>query len=44
MVAILSNQRDVILDAVRAMYTAVATAPRQGFHFPTGRFACELVG
>jgi hypothetical protein len=30
MVAILSNQRAVILDAVRAMYTAVATAPEQG--------------
>lgn len=44
MVAILSNQRDVILDAVRAMYTAVATAPERGFHFPTGRSACEFVG
>ncbi|MGQ0714825.1 MAG: methyltransferase domain-containing protein [Gemmatimonadaceae bacterium] len=44
MVAILSNQRDVILDAVRAMYTAVATAPERGFHFPTGRPACEFVG
>jgi arsenite methyltransferase len=44
MVAILSNQREVILDAVRAMYTAVATAPEQGFHFPTGRGACEFVG
>jgi arsenite methyltransferase len=44
MVAILSNQRAVILDAVRAMYTAVATAPEQGFHFPTGRAACEFVG
>jgi SAM-dependent methyltransferase len=44
MVAILSNQRDVILDAVRAMYTAVATAPDRGFHFPTGRSACEFVG
>jgi SAM-dependent methyltransferase len=44
MVAILSNQREVILDAVRAMYTAVATSPDQGFHFPTGRSACEFVG
>jgi SAM-dependent methyltransferase len=44
MVAILSNQRDVILDAVRAMYTAVATTPEKGFHFPTGRPACEFVG
>jgi arsenite methyltransferase len=44
MVAILSNQRDVILDAVRGMYTAVAIAPERGFHFPTGRPACEFVG
>lgn len=44
MVAILSNQREVILDAVRAMYTAVATEPGRGFHFPTGREACEFVG
>ncbi len=44
MVAILSNQRDVILDAVRRMYTEVATAPGREFHFPTGRRACELVG
>lgn len=44
MVAILSNQREIILDAVRAMYTAVATAPEREFHFPTGRAACEFVG
>lgn len=44
MVAILSNQRDVILDAVRAMYTEVARSPERGFHFPTGRPACEFVG
>ena len=44
MVAILSNQREVILDAVRGMYTAVATTPERGFHFPTGRPACEFVG
>jgi arsenite methyltransferase len=44
MVAILSNQRDVILDAVRAMYTAVADTPEREFHFPTGRSACEFVG
>ncbi|MGQ0639763.1 MAG: methyltransferase domain-containing protein, partial [Gemmatimonadaceae bacterium] len=44
MVAILSNQREVILDAVRRMYTDVATAPERGFHFPTGRPACEFVG
>jgi SAM-dependent methyltransferase len=44
MVAILSNQRDVILDAVQRMYTEVATDPERGFHFPTGRTACEFVG
>lgn len=44
MVAIASNQRDAILAAVRDMYTAVATEPSLGFHFPTGRAACELLG
>ena len=44
MAVITSNHRDVILDAVRAMYTDVATAPGKEFHFPTGRRACELVG
>lgn len=44
MVVITSNQRDVILDAVRRMYTEVATLPEREFHFPTGRRACELVG
>lgn len=44
MVVVTSTQRDVILDAVQAMYTAVATEPERGFHFPTGRRACELVG
>jgi hypothetical protein len=44
MVVITSNQRDVIFDAVRAMYTAVATRPEQTYHFPTGRAACEYVG
>lgn len=44
MVAILSNQREVILDAVRRMYTDVAQEPERGFHFPTGRSACEVLG
>jgi arsenite methyltransferase len=44
MVAILSDQREVILDAVKMMYTSVATSPETGFHFPTGRPACEFVG
>lgn len=44
MVAIQSNQREVIFDAVRRMYTDVARAPEREFHFPTGRRACELAG
>lgn len=44
MVVITANQRDIIFDAVRTMYTEVATRPEQEFHFPTGRAACEFVG
>ena len=44
MVVITSSQRDVILEAVQAMYTEVASFPAKIFHFPTGRTACELVG
>jgi SAM-dependent methyltransferase len=44
MVAILSNQREVIFEAVRRMYTEVAVCPGREFHFPTGRNACEFVG
>lgn len=44
MAVITTDQRDVILDAVRAMYTDVAARPEQTFHFPTGRSACEHVG
>jgi len=44
MVVVTSNQREVIFDAVQAMYTAVARTPEQEFHFPTGRRACEYVG
>jgi arsenite methyltransferase len=44
MVAILSNQREVIFEAVQRMYTEVAGAPGREFHFPTGRRACELIG
>lgn len=44
MVVITTDQRDVIIEAVRSMYTAVATRPEQTFHFPTGRAACEYVG
>jgi SAM-dependent methyltransferase len=44
MVAILSNQREVIFDAVRQMYTKVAKMPETEFHFPTGHHACAFVG
>jgi arsenite methyltransferase len=44
MVVVTSDQRDVILGAVRDMYTAVATRPEETYHFPTGRRACEYVG
>lgn len=44
MVVITTDDRDVILDAVRAMYTAVADRPDETFHFPTGPRACEYVG
>lgn len=44
MVVITTDERDVIFDAVRAMYTAVADRPEEEFHFPTGRPACEYVG
>lgn len=44
MVVITENQRDIIFDAVRAMYTEVAASPAKEFHFPTGRPACSLVG
>lgn len=44
MVAILSRQREAILEAVQAMYTDVASHPEKVFHFPTGRDACLFVG
>lgn len=44
MVVITSDQRDVIFDAVQAMYTSVAREPDRGYHFPTGRPATEYVG
>ena len=44
MVVITSDQRDILMGAVRDMYTAVATRPEQTYHFPTGRRACEYVG
>lgn len=44
MVVVTSDQREVIFEAVRAMYTTVASKPDTGFHFPTGRAACEQFG
>jgi SAM-dependent methyltransferase len=44
MVVVTSDQKDVILGAVRRMYTDVARLPDQEFHFPIGRAACERVG
>jgi ubiquinone/menaquinone biosynthesis C-methylase UbiE len=36
--------RERILGAVQDMYTEVASCPTKGFHFPTGRTACEDLG
>jgi ubiquinone/menaquinone biosynthesis C-methylase UbiE len=44
MVIITSDDREVILDAVRRMYTDLAREPDREFHFPTGRDACEFEG
>ena len=44
MVAIVSQQRERILEAVQAMYAEVAACPEKVFHFPTGRAACIQVG
>ncbi len=44
MVYIRSANKDVIFDAVRTMYTDVARFPARGYHFPTGRAACDFLG
>jgi arsenite methyltransferase len=44
MVAIFGFSREKIIAAVKDMYTAVATSPRQRFHFPVGREACLALG
>lgn len=44
MVAVVSEKREFILQAVSDMYTEVARNPLKGFHFPTGRLACLFVG
>jgi len=42
--AITRSQRDDIFNAVKSMYTDVASCPDKAFHFPTGRAACEYLG
>ena len=44
MTAILGFSREQIFVAVKDMYTAVATAPTEPYHFPVGRAACRVVG
>ncbi|GMR05594.1 MAG: arsenite methyltransferase [Gammaproteobacteria bacterium] len=44
MVAITKFTRENIFEAVKEMYTDVANKPEVGFHFPTGRPACEFLG
>ncbi len=44
MVAITNFSREHIFEAVQKMYTQVAQQPQQGFHFPSGRPACEFEG
>lgn len=44
MVAILGYTKAQIFDAVKAMYTEVATRPDAPYHFPTGPKACRQVG
>jgi SAM-dependent methyltransferase len=44
MVAILGFTPEKIIEAVQEMYSAVATGPERGFHFPVGREACLKVG
>jgi len=44
MVAITRFTRENIFEAVKDMYTDVANKPEVGFHFPTGRPACEFLG
>jgi SAM-dependent methyltransferase len=44
MVAIAGFTKAQIFDAVREMYSEVATQPSRQFHFPTGCAACRFVG
>jgi SAM-dependent methyltransferase len=42
--AIWSDRKEFIFQAVESMYTDVASKPGAVFHFPTGRLACLFVG
>ncbi len=44
MAAIFGFSPEKIIAAVKEMYTAVAMAPEQRFHFPVGREACRRLG
>jgi SAM-dependent methyltransferase len=44
MVVITENNRDIIIDAVKGMYTELARRPDGEFHFAKGRVGCEHVG
>jgi arsenite methyltransferase len=44
MVYIGSAKRELIFDAVRAMYTDIARDPARGYHVPVGEPACRFVG
>lgn len=44
MVAVLGYSKEQIAEAVKAMYTEVATAPDSPFHFPVGAEAARLAG
>ena len=44
MVYINGAKRELIFDAIRAMYTDVAEHPARGYHVPIGPAACTLVG
>lgn len=44
MVAVLGYTKEQITQAVKEMYTVVATEPASPLHFPVGARACRLVG
>ncbi len=44
MVYVGSAKRELIFEAVRAMYTDIALDPVRGYHVPTGLAACTFVG